>query len=174
MSRDENDRLVDDALATYCPEPRPGIEARVMAQVRAESRKRPPVAWPMVVWRMMAIAAAAGCLFLFVIARRPRSEIGIPTPPRQVASSVARVTGPPIPKVVTAAHRKTRRRALRLPRAEQFPIAAPLTEEERLLLGFVKQSPDKAIELLALAKPNEIEPIAIREIKIQPLASDGQ
>ncbi len=163
MSNDDRDNiesLLDDALASYArPEPRPGLERRILDRIHADTSPRR--AFPRWAW---AIAAAACLLWAGVLWNRHGA-----TPTRAPVAQVAAVRAVPpsrqeTPRIV---HRPHSRRVL--PRLPQFPAPAPVTNEERALLAFVTHAPKEAQESLIATEQQSVEPIRIEEIKIPPL-----
>ncbi len=157
--KDELDRLLDEALKTYCEEPRAGIEQRVMAHVRAADRK--PRTW--LVWSA-GLAAACGLVLLFMSPEHKTVH-----PPAAVETEALRF----IPDSPARVLRITAvpRREPALPKLPRFPSFAPLTDQERLLLALVQRAPEDT-KLLADGREHEIEPIQIEDIKIAPLDQD--
>lgn len=157
--RDELDGVLDSALASYAAEdPRPGLETRVLARVRRRRFGR-------AVWAA-AIPVAAGLCFWAVTLRSGLDEAI--RPPAVPAPVIARAPAPPV-----LVKRAPPRRRPPLPKREQFPSPSPLTEEERILAGFVRRSPEEALERMSEAKSQTLEPIKIEAIQIEPLQKGG-
>lgn len=144
------DRFVEEGLARYSDaEPRRGLEQRVLANLRAQPKKRPWWVW------LPAPVAAALLVGLVLWLTRPQ-----PRPPMVVERTPsAPVVSPRISSSQTAPEPVAKRRPLRAahaqariavaqrrngPRQPVFPSPAPMSEQERLLLAFVKQHPDEA------------------------------
>jgi hypothetical protein len=168
MSEHEKDRhldeLLDSVLSAYsAAEPGPGLESRILANLReAESRKTsrlPSLKW---MWTAAAVAAA---VLLLVLARVSHHPASIP-------GDTAAHTQPPAPMQPPvrqrlrvskngAVHRPQRQAAIRvedasLPvnqRPSVFPSPAPLSEQERLLLSYYARTPRE--ELVAQSHPEE-------------------
>jgi len=164
-ARDNLDRLIDSALASYSDAgPLAGLEQRVLNRVRVARARRRLFAWG------LGFAVAASVAVVGIVIR---------TEPRPVAkpAEVARVTNAGPPATPTRPEPRIRRptRAKRpkaLPKLEQFPAPAPLTAEERALLALVEHHPEEA-QLFADLQKRAEEPIEIQPIHIAPLRDDG-
>ena len=156
------EKWLDAALDWYSSaEPRPGVENRVLARVRAEREKHATRRW--LAWGVAGVtAAAAVVLIAVVLTLRPGS------PPKQVAGPVpisparAAIAAPQVKMgaISRAPKRRTRRAAvasIQRARAEaelrrdQFPSPAPLTDQEKILAQYVEEFPQQAA-LLARAR----------------------
>jgi hypothetical protein len=183
-------------------EPRPSLENRILAQLHAEQKALPWLAW---VWRVGATLAAAGVIVgLLSIAHRH-----LPSVPASVAESpkptstpgfekgqeqVAHTSRPSNSAAVSVAASNNRRvsekrnsalplalvgrNGLRLgasaahhdegPRRDAFPSPAPLSEEEKLLVSYVRQLPEGTLA----AFPENDQPLAslsVPDLNIPPL-----
>lgn len=172
MSEDKEkfvDEVLDKALANYShAEPRLGLEGRVLA--RLEEQKTARAGW----WKWAWVPAAAALLIAGGL------YLSRPAPPSPTAPSAAVKPNPPViapapktnstviqaakakphPRLTSQAAPKVAQAAARLP---QFPAPQPLSEQDRLLLAFVRTQPQAAAQQAKTAA----EPLA--EIKIQPL-----
>jgi hypothetical protein len=157
---DDIERLIEKALASYAAaEPRPGLDARVMARVRVEGRVHRwwRWAWP--------VAAAATAVLWFVLAPRPARH----TAPPLVARSAEGVPAhPPVRAKLQPARRAARARVAAVTKRSQFPTPYPPTAEERALLAWATRNPDLVRELAQQLRRTE-EPIRIEPIQIEPL-----
>ncbi len=166
MKDDEFDALIGGALGEYSqPEPLGGLEERVLNRVRAEGEVRRRPWWMRWGWVVPVVACAVLALvFLRPVPRvaPPQIVAVTPAPPKPVLREAA-----PAPRPVT--QRKQVRRVPRpaLPKLEQFPAPAPLTEEERALLALAKQGEPAHAAFLDLEKRKE--PITVQALKIEPL-----
>ncbi len=183
LQRDGLDSWLDDALADYkAPPPRPGLELRTLAYVRAAQSAR-----RFAVWRRWALAATA------IIAIGVGAHSYWPSPAVQpvakkaplpiMAPAPATVYAPAKQQVVTAqrtvlaTHLRFTKASLpiaastREPKLQTFPSPLPLTPEEHALLGLVRQSPNALTEV---ARAQTLEPIVIPEIKIPALEPNDQ
>jgi hypothetical protein len=170
------DELLDASLRRYASaEPRPGLEGRVVAGVRARqqtARRRAAWAWGM---GMAAVTAAVTLLVIY----RPRQQ---PAPLPMTAKAPANISAPVLAKVTPAVpppmpHRPPRfaSRSWVDTRPQQFPTPRPLSEQEKLLLVYAQalKGSSAASALKAdqdLEHDLEIPPLSIAAIKIEPLA----
>jgi hypothetical protein len=139
------------ALDRYIPDPRPGIEERVLYRVRtAEPRRR---YW---IW---AIPALLLLLVLLMLWPHRVPVVVRVTPPRPLP-----VVGQALPPA------RIRTATVRKPVVQPFPTPAPLTVEEKALQALAASRPHEAQHLLAHA---DDKPIEIPELQIPPLQSDG-
>jgi hypothetical protein len=187
------DELLDAALARHrSADPRPGLEGRVLAHLRAEPRPAPWFRWG---WlpALASVAALMLAVGAFYAARR-----GVV--PERVSPMVARtaeqppVAAPPAPAELSVPPRQPRPAVPRLeqpqpvqvavvvasPRRPQFPTPAPLSEQEKLLLRYVSETP-KEILLATLTKRRSLEELRLEELQIPalvmedlPAATEGQ
>jgi hypothetical protein len=158
--RDNIERLLDDALASYArPEPRPGLERRVLDRIHADAAPR--FAFPRWAW---AVPAAACLLWAGFLWTRPAAK---PGPVQVVHVAPVLVTAPLQPETPWIAHHARIRK--RLPKLPQFPAPVPITQEEQALLAFVTGAPKEVQASLLDAQDRGVEPIRIEEIKIQEL-----
>ena len=168
------DQLLDASLARYARvEPRPGLEERLLAGVRAEPSRPLWLRWA---W----LPATAGAVALIVVGALVLSERRAPVPPApRVArtaeaptavapSPAAKETAPVVPaKTAPRATRPTPASLATLPRRQEFPSASPLSEQEQLLLRYVQRTPRE--ELLTAAFRDPLEPLLIEPLVIPPL-----
>lgn len=166
MQDEQLDRMLDEALASYSSKgPRPGLEDRVLAHVRAEAGRRRIPRW------VFALPALAAAMVMIAIFSRPAPQPP-PLPVPLVKQAFARAPETPAAK---AARRATPVRAAKrvLPKRQVFPTPVPLTNEERALLVFAQRYPEQARALFTPPPEPKIEPIRIEEIRIEPLEMDG-
>ena len=151
------DQLLDSLLTTYSDvQPRPGLETRILATVRAQ------VPQPSRQWRVAWIWAGAviTTLALAAILLVNYFNQTVPPPP-----SLARVAQPPsaVP-VIAPVHTRVAQPPSAVQagggvaaavvsdtRQEVFPSPAPLSEQERLLLGYLAGTPQQ--EVIAQSRP---------------------
>ncbi len=164
MKRDELDRLLDDGLAGYASaEPRPGLEQRVLARVRAEGHAR-PFGW--FVWAA-AVAATIVLVAVQIVDFHAKPEpVSAPSPVRYATPLMAAT-----PRVVSRRVGHTPHRNPR-PKRDQFPLPVAPTPEERALSDFALRFPERAkAELADVNAP--IQPVDIEPIQIEPLPDGG-
>lgn len=159
------DDLLDSALARYAQaEPRPGLEGRLVARLRSEPEPRA------FSWRWMPAAAAAVVVFaafLYFAGSRESRTLEIV---KQTKLTIAPAVTPP--QVTLESLPTGNRPVVKQPSArvlastpaprEQFPTPLALSEQEQLLVHFVKQTPPQ--ELQALARQNRAEPIKVLRV----------
>jgi hypothetical protein len=163
------------ALATYADPTDAGypqaLTARVMAAIGARRRKRQ--------WLLGVSIAAPGlaCLLIAISLYLPRHE------PQQQAANLASVpavlppaiapTVPSHPKLETARHEIVRNAPRQLPKLDQFPAPAPMTEQEQLLMQFVGHTPASTQQTIAKAQTQSEEPLRIAELAILSRSKDS-
>ncbi len=168
------DELLDASLNRYSQvEPRAGLEERLLASVPEQAQR---FAWPQWAW-IPAVATAAVLIAALAFYATRQQAPASPSP------AVAQTPAPTLPAPVVSApvpapHPSISRgrvertqSAGRLgagPRLATFPARAPLSEQERLLLRFVQQTPKEQLMARQLgAVP--IEPLAIQPLTVPPL-----
>jgi hypothetical protein len=139
------------AMDLYIPDPRPGIEQRVLYRVRAAERR--PRYW---IWAIPAV------LLVLVLMLWPRRAETL----RPVVVAVA----PPRPLAKVGQALSPARNPRRVEKVQPFPTPTPLTDEEKALQALAASRPQDAQRLLAHA---EDKPIEIPELQIPPLPGDG-
>lgn len=173
------EELLDASLRHYASsEPRPGLEGRVMAGVRARqetSRRRSAWAW------VIGVAVAAAMITMLLIQWPHRQPAQLPA----TAKASATVSAPTVAKIAPPVHPPLLRRTpLIVPkgwvdsRPQQFPTPRPLSEQEKLLLAYTQslESSSAAPASGAIQDSEhdlEIPPIRITAIMIEPLALMG-
>jgi hypothetical protein len=182
MGEEHRDRFADElleaALQRYRSEaPRPGLEARLLAHVQA----REQAAWgPSWAWAMAATAAAMAIAAL-AIYRPHRRPLPLPSTPQPAASRSeppVKMAAVPQPSSVSPLpDRRTRPVTVEQTRPGEFPTLAPLTEQEKLLLLYVKNNAASVLAAHAdqQARENsEIPGLNIAALEIKPLeGSEG-
>lgn len=165
------DEMLDSLLATYSSaEPRPGLETRILANLRdEEGRETPPAVWRFRwLWAGSAVAVA---IIVAAVLIGGRHHI-VPPTKTNVQSSQPAPRQPetlrlPVPAAAIQErhHRKTS--ILARPRnvASQnvnlalsarpsvFPTPTPLSEQEQLLLRYLARTPRE--EVIAQSHPDE-------------------
>ncbi len=192
MDDRDRDPFVDDLLDAMLArhrnaEPRPGLDERVLARLRAEQQPKPWSGWT---WRLAA--GVAGLAIVLATAHWARRTVFAPgTPARSSGSSEmsksstsVSASRPEVAKPV-ASHpaRRTTSRTVRQaapirsgrgvePRREVFPSPTPLSEQERLLIAYLKLNSSRDFPALHSAD-EEIEEIQIKPLEIVPLKSES-
>ena len=171
MNREEREqfaeRLLDQALQQYsAAEPRLGLEARILQNL-ANRRPQPwysVFAMPRFIWPLAATVALLAIALGTWQYRKPAphpSEVAQTTAPAAAAAS-SEIKSPvavtPTATPVARPRHKTQPPQLarreppsELPRREQFPSPAPLSDQERLLLTYLRTTPKEEV-LLAVAQ----------------------
>lgn len=164
MPDDGLDRILDAALTRYAAvEPRVGLEDRILANLRSEQERVPVRAGRMWIWGLVAIAAMVILVALtFTRERHARPVLVKETPSAvQVRPSDTQLedrgaSGVPKVSAIQPAHTHRARSVvattlLPAPKLDQFPSPQPLTEEEKVLVGYIEHNPEHAA-LLAEAR----------------------
>jgi hypothetical protein len=172
------EELLDASLRHYArAEPRPGLEGRVLAGVRARQRDaRRRTFWG---WAVGA-AGASAVVTLLVFSYLPRHQ----TPPMPLAAKApANISEPVVAAVAPPVH-PARLHPSRRPgppnrvdsRPQQFPTPRPLSEQEKLLLVYA-QSLNGSSTASAWKWDHDashdlvIPPLRIAAIDIEPLSA---
>jgi hypothetical protein len=161
----EADFEIESALATYSSaEPRPGLENRILRRAFAEDAGR---RFTFAGWAW-ALAVSAGLLIGIVEWNQPRTETHpvarqeptrLPAPAgTQQAPAETRLNIRNVPKAV--------------PRQAVFPVATPLTSEERAMVAFVNHALWEDVNALIEASERPSAPLQVEDIVIAPLQSD--
>ena len=178
--RDEFDRMLDAALATYA-NPDSGLEERILARVEGSEPVRSQR--PLWLWTG-GFAIAAASLLLFILPSLRRRSL----PPQAAPPAHADFAQAPTARTVNSAperpasrlYQASRRRVLPAPPAPPklaaFPAPAPLSPAEEALVRVVAQSTEDQRRSL-LAERQELDtPIHISAISIPPISppAEGQ
>jgi hypothetical protein len=162
------DEMLDSMLSTYsAAEPRPGLETRILANLKEQSAQRSS-RWSLGWMWIGGIATIAAVIMLVTYLRRPQ-----PLPVDQpITTQAPQKTNPvlelqeqkKIPALSATSHPKHVRPAVssaRVPnevaavRQEVFPSPSPLSEQEKLLLRYLSRTPRQ--ELVAQSRPDPPE-----------------
>ena len=177
QSDDELNSIIDRALSSYSDvQPLAGLEERVLNRIRAsESARRSfgPLRWALALSFILVLAAAIAVRTQY----RPASDMALDDASRRpiAISPLDEVTPShsPIPGKLEQVTRRRHEHTLKpLPKREQFPAAAPITDQERALLTLVERNPVEALNLFADLKRQVSEPIEIEPLQIKPLQGD--
>jgi hypothetical protein len=163
------DAALDSALRKYGhAEPRPGLEGRVLANLRAESERRNARRhwWPALVAVSAILVIGAG-IFVGREQGGARNEIAAePAPIVRQNSSGSGITAVPVANIspskkITRPVRPVLANQTADPRLEQFPSPQPLSEQEQMLARYVEELPAEAQQIAQaqteLARQSEIE-----------------
>jgi len=173
------DELLDAGLARYSNvAPRPGLEGRILADVRAEPGRRSWFVWAG--WLASGAVAAAIILGVLALMRlrtpppptvpvvaRGGVQIGLVPTPRPMARQLA------APETWHGRPGRVHGRDARAtaPRQAAFPSPAPLSEQEKLLLACLKLPPETQ-ESIFKKGPDVSEELEIKPLP--PLADDSE
>ena len=150
---DNLDRSMDAVLANYSAiTPRPGLEERILAKMRAERNRAPSRAW----WNwgiataLTTIALVSIALFLRsskpspVITQRGPANVQVPTqaPKTSVNHEIVAISRP-APAPIRRAHVE-RKSVAKGPKLDRFPSPQPLSAEEAALAQYVTNFPKEA------------------------------
>jgi hypothetical protein len=160
---------LDFALRQYGEaEPRPGLEERVLANLRADRGRT--VAWAWWPWAALAGVAAIAMVVAVPLLRKPGKTTATNTaqgPLTAINGTEARVTNGDKQHPVTSPARVLSKRpstlgshsTLRVAaslKLEQFPSPQPLSEQEEILASYVAQYQEQAV-LVARARTQELQ-----------------
>jgi hypothetical protein len=178
-------RWLDKALVEYGnTEPRPGLESRVLANLSAERERI--TARQGRFWALTLTATAAVIILAVWMESEPALRTKIPTPMRtaseQQGGSKQRAVETAKPDVLqqsrkTASPPVDRNRtghsfeAAAAPKLDRFPSSQPLSEQERLLLAYLNQTPKQEV-MLTIAKAKSNEDLRVKDLEIQSLENE--
>jgi hypothetical protein len=175
------DELLDSALAhRRGAAPSAGLEARILEGVRSAVSKQGRE-WR--AWKWWAAAATAAVVVMFVVIRvanrshspAPQSSQAVravpaPTPEEILTANsgatpkAERATNVAEPKQVERRGRRPSRRIETPHWPSQFPTPAPLTEEQKALVQYVRETPAQV-----LAEPILKTELTVQHVEIKPL-----
>lgn len=159
------DEMLDSLLASYSSaEPRPGLETRILANLRDSAISGTSHGWLNFKWLWAAVIAAGIIIVTVVIHKQqritapanvvvknsqpaPRPEIQPNVPVAHEKAAMIHHHHPPLPK-------QTQNVALALgQRPAIFPTPTPFSEQEKLLLSYFARTPQE--EKIAQSRPEE-------------------
>jgi hypothetical protein len=178
LDRSALDRELDAALAKFAAVgPRAGLEERVLANLRAERERAVVRAW----WRWPVVAAVAAVIVVAMSLAwrvyKPAPNVSTQHAPapvqtdEHVGTQLARNDGSGSIRPHGAdSRRRPKPHAISdpaivapAPKLDQFPSPQPLSEQERILAGYVTRFPEHAA-LVALARTEELRRDRVEEI----------
>jgi hypothetical protein len=140
--RDFIDEWLERALKQCgMAEPRPGLENRILAGIRAERERVAISAWS---WRPVWVGLAAILMVAGVALLRSTHEVAPPVVSHVTAPAVSKS---PEHRAIASAGKSlahTTRKSNAAPRLEQFPSPQPLSEQEEILARYLRQFPREA------------------------------
>jgi hypothetical protein len=160
------DEMLDSLLANYSSaEPRPGLESRILANLREAAEKESSYGWWNFKWLWAGVVAAAIVMAAVLINGRHRTAPStnvivkksqpVPRPEIQPRAPIARhetariyrhKPSTPLPRPQDATLALNQRPAV-------FPTPTPLSEQEQLLLRYYASTPRE--EVVAQSHPEE-------------------
>lgn len=169
MADQEKDKQIDDMLdsllANYSSaEPRPGLETRILANLREAEEKKASQRWWNFKWIWAGMVTAAIIVAVLLIDGRHRVE----PPTHVIVKTSPAVPKPEIHPHAPTVHNETARILPHKPlaptrphnaalalneRPAVFPTPTPLSEQEKLLLSYVAGTPRE--EVVAESHPDE-------------------
>jgi len=159
------DDMLDSLLANYSSaEPRPGLETRILANLREAEEKKASQGWWDFKWIWAGTVAAAIIVVVVLISGRHRVEPpthvmvktrpAVPQPEIQPQAPGARNETVRIRPRKALAPTRPHNAALALnERPAVFPTPTPLSEQEKLLLSYLAGTPRE--EIIAESHPDE-------------------
>ncbi|HEY7402305.1 MAG TPA: hypothetical protein VIB39_02190 [Candidatus Angelobacter sp.] len=163
------DDLLDSALAEYSAvEPRPGLEARILARVQ-DAAEQPRAPWWTVRWLVTGAAAAAIAVIVLSMlflrpAQKPQQVEIRPDHPQAIQpqphpnSERASAKTTPVRGERPQHHAKPQQELAQRDRPSVFPTPMGLSEQEKLMMAYLAQTPkEEIIAQLRAPDPKEEE-----------------
>jgi hypothetical protein len=154
------DEMLDSLLASYSTaEPRPGMETRILANVSARQKsRRLGFTW------LWAGAGAAAAVVIVIVTLLNRSTalpkppvLAGPVPAPKINSTPAASSLPPRVSSKTPVPRPPEQKAALDVRQAVFPTPVPVSDQERLMLQYLRATPrDEVIAQSHTDPPPEI------------------
>jgi hypothetical protein len=176
----ENEKFADQLLAGSLEryaraEPRAGLEGRILAGVKARRQSAHARNWAL---GLAFSALALVAIFMAVRVTQRTTLPAAPQPPR-IAAAQPETTAS---LELVAPHRlkvaKVPSSKVTPQRPQQFPTPAPLSEQEKLLLLYVKETPKSVSTAPAATTEKDLEipelKIAALQIKDLPRVNDTE
>ncbi len=182
-SGDSLDRALDIALAQYASvEPRPGLEDRILANLRTE-QAAPPLAWWRWSWALVAAVVVIASLFAWKSAKPSHPVVANHPAPDQTQPSTRQAAAKTAPLVAsnksitklaprsgdTQSNKPQTATATATPKLDVFPSPQPLSQEELALAQYVRNFPSDAKAVAQAQDADEREVLA----KMQALANES-
>jgi len=182
VMRDELDDILNAHLAKYATaEPRPGLEHRILAKLRADETRAEVRALPK--WILAGAAVAIVVIAVAIswkpgkplhpaVANRPPVTVEIPNPKPTPLDKDKLASGQKLIRKHRALQPRTAVAAD--PKLDQFPSPEPLTEEELALVRYVRNFPGEAVMLARAQEEFEKELQRQRAAGMQSGSSDSE
>jgi hypothetical protein len=152
------DDMLDSLLANYSSaEPRPGLETRILANLREAEEKKAPAGWWNFKWIWAGMVAAVIIVAVVMINGRHRVEplthVIVKTSPAVPQPEIQ----PHAPAAPQTSVRAPRRKPSTVPAARQnaalalnqrpanFPTLVPLSEQERMMFTYLENTPYEVV-----------------------------
>ena len=159
QDKDRNlDHLLDALLASYSDvQPRPGLETKVVAQLREHASQKRAWLWP---WNWVWAGAATAALATLIFIVRLERPVEPPQPLvihadwsllHQPGSAVEQT--PQVVKRTVQPHHREMVVVAADTRPDVFPTPAPLSDQEKLLLRYLARTARH--EIVAQSHPDE-------------------
>ena len=161
------DEMLDSLLASYSSvEPRPGLETRILANLRDSARRKELGGWWKLKWIWVGAAAATAAIIVAAVLINGGRHIAPPT--NVVVKTSQPAPRPGMQSHVPVAHEEAsmiHHHHPLLPKQKQnvalalkewpaiFPTPSPLSEQEKLLLSYFARTPRE--EKIAQSRPEE-------------------
>jgi len=160
-NQDNLDRELDAALARYAAvEPRPGLEERVLANLRsAPASEAPGHNW----WKWSVVAAVAAVIVVAIAMAWRSGRPSNPSVARHSSTATQPEHQPPTQFVSKGLENNGHSRSLQMrrkrprshppivaavaPKLDQFPSPQPLSEQEQILADYVRQFHNQAVQI---------------------------
>ena len=178
-------RWLERALVEYGnAEPISGLEGRVLANLQSERERitaRQRWFWALTLTATVAVIILAVWMESDT-AQRTRIPTSKSAPSEQRAESKQRLVQSAKPgmfqqsRKITSQHVKQNRtvrsfEAVAAPKLDRFPSSQPLSEQERLLLAYLNQTPKEEV-MLAIVKTNSNQDLHVKDLEIQSLENE--
>jgi hypothetical protein len=162
------DKMLDSLLANYSSaEPRPGLETRILANLREAEKKAP--GWWNFKWIWAGVVAAALVIAMALVSGRHRVtsptntvvESRQPAPQSQIQPHAPAVRNERVrirPRKSLAPTRPQNATLALNERPAVFPTPTPLSEQEKLLLSYLAGTPRE--EVIAQSHPDESQVVS--------------
>jgi hypothetical protein len=159
------DEMLDSLLANYSSaEPRPGLETRILANLRDAEENKSPAGWWNFKWLWAGAVAAVIIIAAVLISGRHRVEpptnvivkTNQPAPQPEIQPHTPAVRNETVrirPRKSLAPTRPQNAALALNERPAVFPTPTPLSEQEKLLLSYVAGTPRE--EVIAQSHPDE-------------------